>query len=92
MLCSSAAFSNCTPNCKVEINIIATIFPVANLGLISPACRDKIGDRIGRSTVDLYGEKVMAAQLPGDTWRIHHDTVKSEINRLMGDERIALKT
>ena len=55
----------------------------SNLGLPSPVCRDKIGERIGRSYVDLYGDKVMAAQLPGDTWRIRHDTVKSEINRLM---------
>ena len=49
----------------------------------SPACCNRVGERIGRSTVDLYGDKVMAAQLPGDTWRIRHDTIKIELNRLM---------
>ena len=55
----------------------------ANLCLPSPACRSRVGDRLGRSAVDMYGDVVMAAQLPGDTWRIRHDTIKSEINRLL---------
>ena len=54
----------------------------SNLCLPSPACRDKVGQRIGRTIVDKYGDKVMAAQLPGDTWRIRHDTVKCELRRL----------
>ena len=64
----------------------ATIFSEAvclNLGLPSPACCEKVGQRLGRVTVDYYGDKVMSAQLPGDTWRIRHDTVKIELNRLM---------
>ena len=55
----------------------------SNLCLPSPMCRDKVGQRIGRTIVDRYGDKVMAAQLPGDTWRIRHDTVKIELNRLL---------
>ena len=47
----------------------------ANLFLPSPPCRDFIGERVGRSIVDMYGERVMAAQLPGDTWRIRQDMV-----------------
>ena len=42
----------------------------------------RVGERLGRVCVDLYGDKIMAAQLPGDTWRIRHDTVKTELNRL----------
>ena len=38
---------------------------------------------MGRAVVDGYGDAVMAAMLPGDTWRTRHDTVKSEINRLL---------
>ena len=53
-----------------------------HLCLPSPACRDRVGEKIGRAKVDLYGDKIMSAQLPGDTWRIRHDTVKTEINRL----------
>ena len=55
----------------------------SNLCLPSPACRNRVGERVGRSYVDSYGDKVMAAQLPGDTWRIRHDMIKSELNRLM---------
>ena len=55
----------------------------ANLCLPSPSCRGIVGERIGRTTVDLYGDALMAAPLPGDSWRIRHDTIKSEINRLL---------
>ena len=55
----------------------------ANLCLPSPACRSLVGERVGRTTVDSYGDKVMAAHLPGDSWRTRHDTIKSEINRLL---------
>ena len=55
----------------------------ANLCLPSPACRDRVGESIGRARVDQYGDQVMAAQLAGDTWRIRHDSIKTEINRLL---------
>ena len=54
----------------------------SNLCLPSPVCRDRVGERLGKVHVDLYGDKVMSAQLPGDTWRIRHDAVKMELNRL----------
>ena len=53
-----------------------------NLCLPSPACRDQVGEIIGRTKVDQFGDKVMSAHLPGDSWRIRHDTVKIELNRL----------
>ena len=53
-----------------------------NLCLPSPVCRDRVGKSIGRTKVDIHGDKVMAAHLPGDSWRIRHDTVKIEFNRL----------
>ena len=46
----------------------------------SPACRNKVGQRIGRTIVDKYGDKVMAGQLPGDTWL--------EADRLGGDHDV----
>ena len=49
----------------------------------SPVCRDRIGERVGRAIVDEYGDHVMAAQIAGDTWRIRHDCIKTEINRLL---------
>ena len=53
-----------------------------HLCLPSPACRDRVGEKVGKAEVDLYGDKVMATTLQGDTWRIKHDTVKSELNKL----------
>ena len=70
------------PHSGLESNIFSEAV-CKNLCLPSPACRSRIGERIGRSTVDLYGDNVMAAQLPGDSWRIRHDIIKSEINRLL---------
>ena len=54
----------------------------SHLCLPSPACRDRVGEKVGKTVVDIFGDKVMAARLHGDTWRIKHDTVKSELNRL----------
>ena len=53
----------------------------SNLCLPSPICRDRVGEKIGKSSVDYYGDKVMSTTLPGDSWRIRHDTIKTELNR-----------
>ena len=40
-----------------------TIFSEAvclNLGIPSPSCREKVGQRLGRVAVDYYGDKVMS--------------------------------
>ena len=53
--------------------LTSTIFSKAvcmNLCLPSPVCRGRIGETIGRAKVDQFGDKVMAANLPGDSWRI----------------------
>ena len=52
------------------------------LCLPSPACRDRVGARVGRRTVDIYGDSVMSEILPGDHWRIRHDKVKMAIHSL----------
>ena len=52
----------------------------------SPACKDRVGYSVGSSNrgavVDLYGDKVQAAVMTGDHWRIRHDAVKLEISSL----------
>ena len=55
----------------------------SSLCLPSPSCRERVGEKIGKTTVDLYGDRVMATPLSGDSWRIRHDTVKTELNRLI---------
>ena len=51
----------------------------ALLCLASPACAMLVGERVGRTTVDKYGDSVMAATLAGDGWRRRHDAVKMRI-------------
>ena len=39
----------------------------SNLCLPSPACKDRLGEAIkGRSKIDLYGDNIQSASLPGD--------------------------
>ena len=53
------------------------------LCLPSPACMHRVGERVGESRVDMFGNNVLCAALPGDGWRIRHDQIKSELMRLM---------
>ena len=53
-----------------------------HLCLPSPGCADYVGEKIGRTRVDVFGDKVQAAALPGDGFRTKHDTVKMLIHRL----------
>ena len=55
----------------------------ALLCLPSPACLPLHGQRVGRSSVDKYGDVVMASALQGDGWRRRHDGVKMRIFGLL---------
>ena len=46
----------------------------------SLVCRDRVGKRVGRSRVDLYGDKIVGQNLTGGGWTRRHDSVKSELN------------
>ena len=50
----------------------------AKLCLESPECADKIGQPVGQEgrSVDRFGDNVMCARLPFDSWRHRHDDVK----------------
>ena len=52
-----------------------------HLCLPSPGCQSKVGQPVGPSgdTVDPFGDSIMYARLPFDTWRTRHDTVKLAI-------------
>ena len=54
----------------------------------SPACKDRVGEKVGKSVVDKYGNAVMNEPLPGDHWRVRHDTVKMAINSLCSWARL----
>ena len=52
------------------------------LCLPSPACASRIGETVrGTKKVDLFGDNVRAAKLPGDGFRKRHDLVKNFIFR-----------
>ena len=42
-----------------------------------------IGQRVGRTSVDKYGDSVMAATLAGDGWRRRHDAIKMRLFGLL---------
>ena len=52
----------------------------------SPACRDLVGQRIGRESVDIWGDKVMKeTHLSGDSFRHKHDKVKMRLYSLANE-------
>ncbi len=51
----------------------------------SPACQEFVGQKIGRETVDIWGDKVQSATLTGDLFRVKHDTVKMKIYSLANE-------
>ena len=55
----------------------------------SPACRELVGQKIGRETVDVWGDRVQAQTgLTGDTYRQKHDTVKLKLYNLAKECRL----
>ena len=54
------------------------------LALPSPACRDRVGQRIGGGRVDVWGDVVKCDNsLIGGGWTIRHDRTKGEIMRML---------
>ena len=62
------------------------------LCLPSPACKERIGMKIGKSVVDAYGDSVMSSVLPGDHWRTRHDQIKMVISSLCTWARVPVTT
>jgi len=58
----------------------------------SPACQERVGAQVGRSVVDIYGDKVASSVMPGDHWRTRHDKIKLEIGSLCSWARIPVTT
>ena len=54
----------------------------AQLCVPSPACLPKVGERVGRQTVDIFGDRVVAARMAGDGYRRRHDGMKNKIKNL----------
>ena len=78
----SSAWLQCLPGPEGLPNQAFTEALSSLLCMPSPACRDRVGASVGRRTVDLYGDSIMAEVLPGDHWRISHDKMKMKIHSL----------
>ena len=50
----------------------------------SPACKERVGEKIGSGRVDLWGDSVKCQPLPGGSWTIRHDRTKAELMRMLG--------
>ena len=80
----STAWLHCLPGPAGLNNVAFSEALALLLCMPSPACRERVGFKIGAHTarVDIYGDKVMSTPLPGDHWRTRHDTTKMEIASL----------
>ena len=58
----------------------------------SPACQPHIGTPVCGKPLDKFGETLMCATLPFDSWRTRHDTVKMEIQSIGIDSGIIVDT
>ena len=68
-----------------ETNITSAEFREAATSMLclpSPACLERLGEVVkGNQRVDLYGDVVQSASLPGDHFRKRHDRCKMKIYR-----------
>ena len=69
------------PGSDMSSAVFAEAF-ASHLCLPSPVCEGRLGEKLGRATVDRFGDSVQAASLPGDGWRTRHDSIKLLLNSL----------
>ena len=62
------------------------------LCLPSPICRSRVGEKVGKRTVDIYGDSIQNEHLPGDDWRHRHDKIKMTISSLCKWARLPIVT
>ena len=55
---------------------------LALMAVPSLLCRGRVGDRVGRLKVDIWGDAVMNATLPGNHMTRGHDIMKNSLNSL----------
>ena len=64
-------------------SLSSPIFSEAMAALLcvpSLVCRDRVGEVVGNSKVDPFGDKLVGQNLTGGGWIRRHDTIKSELN------------
>ena len=64
----------------------------SHLCLASPCCQGKVGQPVGPrgATVDPFGDSIMCATLPFDTWRHRHDDDKVAIMEIASHAKVEM--
>ena len=62
-----------------------------HLCLPSLACSSIVGQRVGATgVVGLFGDEIVTATLPQDTWRTRHDSLKVVMVNIANEARIPI--
>ena len=78
----STAWLLCLPGPEGLSNTAFSEAMAITLCLPSPSCKERVGEKVGRRVVDMYGDNIMSEILPGDHWRTRHDKIKMTIYSL----------
>ena len=52
------------------------------LSMPSRVCKDRLGEVVGRTRVDMFGERIILENLPGGHWTDRHNAVEQELAAL----------
>ena len=52
------------------------------LSMPSRVCLDRLGETVGKTKVDMYGERIVLENLPGGHWTDMHNSVQQELASL----------
>ena len=80
-LTSAFLLANPGPGTELSSQVFAEV-AATYLCLPSRICKDRVGEKIGKSTVDRHGERVILEALPGGHWTERHDTLAKEVSAL----------
>ena len=61
----------------VFVEALATLLAMPSL-----VCRDRVGEKVGRSRVDSFGLKIINANVPGGHWTTRHNAIEHELASL----------
>ena len=82
----SVAWTLCLPgSSEAFTNEEFTTAAATNLCLPPPVCVERVGEEVKRRprvVIDLHGDNIQATPLPGDHWRLRHDSLKLLLYRL----------
>ena len=77
-LCTAFLLQSPGPHSKLSSPVMAEALATL-LCLPSRVCMDRLGEKVGKSRVDRFGEKVICANLPGGHFTERHNAMEQEL-------------